>query len=217
MRFSIRSLLLLTILFAFGVALFQPRRSKWEAMSVEAAVERLEKTIQLYEPEFKFAAKPLSATQIAKLRGELPNAPEQFFELLAINDYRSSQLFSLWETIEYDELKAACKKTKETYLSLSPNDGWYGGDKFECCQSDKIWRDEWIPIGYVNGNEVFIDMAPSKNGIRGQIVAVETDGWYMRVLGYSIAHWLHRIADQIEADGQYSRTPFAVNPIPPPR
>ena len=217
MRFSILSLLVVTFVIAGGFALTRPKPNKWESMSVKAAVERLETTIQKYEPEFKFTAQPLPAAQIAKLKRELPDAPQQFFELLEISDYQSSKLFSIWETVPYDELKDASEKTQARYNSLGFGwEGWHGTNS-PCCQADKFWRDKWLPIGDVNGNEVFIDMDPTEDGIPGQIVIVQTDGWYMSLMGYSIAHWLHRIADQIEADGQYARSAFIHQPMPPVR
>lgn len=218
MRYSILSLLILTSVVAGGLAMNLPKPTKWETMSVKDAIERLETTIQKYEPGFQFKTQPLPADQIAKLKRELPDAPSQYFELLEIMDYETARLFPLWPPIAYGELKDASKKAEDFHVANSTTEGWRP-DKFGCCKPDKIWRKKWLPIVYVNGNEVFIDMDPSENGIPGQIAIVEEDGWYIKILGYSIAHWLHRMADQVEADGQYDGHPpmFCYEQLPPPR
>ena len=172
MRYSILSLLILTSVIAGGLAMNRPKPSKWETMSVKDAIERLESTIQKYEPEFKFKTQPLPADQIAKLKRELHDAPRQYFELLEIMDYESARLFPLWRPVAYEELKDASKKAEDFHVANSTTEGWRP-DKFGCCKSDKIWRKKWLPIVYVNGNEVFIDMDPSENGIPGQIAIVE--------------------------------------------
>ena len=216
-RFSILQLLLLTLLVGSILAYKLNPKTKWEKMSVRDAFDHLEMTIKKYDPTFKPNTKPTPPEQIAQLRKELPDAPEQFFELLKFCDYTKCNLFDPIDVMALDDLKNASKAESDFFDSLGlEHEGWYP-DKHGCVKPENHWREKWIPIGDFNGDPVFIDMDPTKKGIPGQIVRIHTDGWSVGVEAYSIAHWLELMAVQIENDKQFDGSAFTYHELPAPR
>ncbi len=214
-RFSIFHLLLFTLLVGMFLAFKTNPKSKWEKMSVRQAYDHLEKTIKKYDPKFDWNASPASPETIARLRKELPDAPRQFFELLEICDYTACGLFSPIDLTPLHKLKDGTQVQMDFFYGNGfQHEGWVP-DKYGICKSEKHWRKGWIPLGDFNGDPIFIDMDPSETGIPGQIVSIQTDGWYLDPQAYSIAHWLYRIAEKVEKDKEFDGFAFVYHPMPP--
>ena len=193
-------------------------RSHWQEQIVADSVALLNSVLLKHHPELIWDVGPPSKNEMEKLRQGFQKAPEQFFELLTIFDYTNTEFFSYINPIALDDLANACGKQFDFYAEFAPVDdgdeGWIA-DQHNCCRTDKRWRDDWLPFAEIDGDPIFLDMNPLENGIPGQVVSAHSDGWSLVIQGYSIAHWLNRIAENIELEPALAR-PWVFTPFPPP-
>lgn len=201
-RYSIIQLIIATGLVCFVLATWgvQPR-SKWERMDVGKSFQRLKEVVDTHASRgsgLGFSSSVPKA-EIDKARKLVGDAPKQLFELIEICDYSTSGFFNEIEPVSVLQIPRYRKQEGWTQRNdAGPTfDGW-NCDTYGCCKLDQPWRDGWIPIGNIHGHTIFIDMDPTERGIRGQVVELSIDWWQPNVLGYSIAHWLERAAEQGE-------------------
>lgn len=221
MRFSIRHILLLMVAASIGLTIAYHRpQTKWEKMSVKESLDRLLAALREKHPELDLNIQGLSPSEIDEIRKAVPEAHPQFFELLQYYDFTLSDVFFPIEFYQLKDTKQRIQHEIDSYESIG-----YGDSKWiptqssaRCCRHDKMWREKWLPIGVFNGDTLFIDMDPAEDGVPGQIVSIQIDGWCLNVHGYSFAHWLNRIAENVEQGktGPHDYLPFVYDKLPPP-
>ena len=192
------------------------QKTKWEKQNVADSVGLLRAVLRNHHPDLCWSIGPAGEKQLRQLRKELQTAPPQLFDLLGIFDYSDTKFFSYIDPISLKQLGSASKRQLDFYNEFAPlndgEDGWMP-DQYNCCQTDKRWRLDWLPFAEIDGDPIFFDMAPSKYGILGQVVRADSDGWGLDIQGYSIAHWIKRIAENIQSEPAY---PLVFTPLPPP-
>ena len=192
-------------------------------MNVPDSFRRLIDAIRKHHPDFPLPEKidGVSPSDLKSILANMPGAPEQLFELFEQFDFECVNLFRPLYLLAPAVMQNKVAAQIEFYADVDSmlEEAWSGwaGSTHRCCRLDLSWRTEWIPIGDFNGDTVFIDMDPAEAGVAGQVVSVQEDGKFLEVFGYSIAHWLNRIAENIEngeTAGDYSVFVYTKLPVP---
>ena len=151
----------------------------------------------------------------------MPSAPEQLFELFEHFDFECVNLFSplclLAPAVMQDRVAAQIEFYADVDSMLDEAWSGWADSTHRCCRLDLSWRTKWVPLGDFNGDTMFIDMDPADAGVAGQVVLAQEDGKFLGVVGYSIAHWLNRIAENVEngeTAGDYSIFVYTKLPVP---
>ena len=223
-RFSLLRLVIIVLAIANALVIARPQKNRWEKMSVSKSLDRLVVAIRKHHPEVKMPEQltGIGGAELKQIRAELPDAPDQLFELLQRFDFECAALFDLdvHAPIEFSKnVQRQLKFYEEADGMLEGNLSGWTSSSHGCCKLDRSWREGWIPFGSSNGDSMFIDMDPADKGIAGQIVAVHEDGKYLTVKGYSLAHWLERVAENVESGNtsdSFGYTIYLPDRIDPP-
>ena len=222
MKFSIWHLLLVTLIIAVVIACSIEPRNRWEKMNVKDSLDRLTTAIRKHYPERKLSpVVPMAPAELARLEKQLPMAPRQLFELFELYDFRRPNIFSSFTPISPSDMQDSIDGQigfYEEYIGPLADNPWTSCNG-DYCKLNMAWRKKWIPLGLDFGGDMFfIDMDPAEGGIAGQIVSTNEDGWYLTVHAYSLAHWMGRIAENIEngrtRSGGYSCKVYGELPNP---
>ncbi|MFK7768236.1 MAG: SMI1/KNR4 family protein [Mariniblastus sp.] len=173
-------------------------------MKVKEALDRLVSAIKKSHPQHNLSdtITGLSPEEVDQIEVSMPFASRELLELFHLYDFSCCNLFSPLYLSPPSEMKEAIDAQIDFYEEVDDllegiRGGWRSSSH-EACKLDQSWRDKWIPIGDSNGNSVFIDMDPSENGALGQVVTIQESAKHLEVLGYSLSHWMERIATKLE-------------------
>ncbi len=173
-------------------------------MKVKAALDRLVSAIKKTYPQYAMpeTITGLPQEEIDQLYVSLPFASDELEELFAIYDFACVNLFPPYYLAAPDEM-AATIDTQIVYYDeveeLMDRDrvGWVSSTH-NVCKTDQSWRNKWIPLGTYQKDTIFLDMDPAEGGVAGQVVASHERKQTLELLGYSLAHWMERIANHLE-------------------
>jgi cell wall assembly regulator SMI1 len=208
------------ILFGAGAVIGTAAAGSWyfnrkKAPAVVMAFRRLmDRRHELYgdRPKSIQGASPDVLTQ---LKSALPDLPDELFDFYAVyqedpNEYELLNPYVLYEPATLaSHLKSAITMGKDVEDTLAlnrlPGSGLAYGTPDDSVRTDSRWQKKWIPIGWFNAEELFVDLNPKPSGRIGQIVGLEPDGGLMTVLGWSMTHFLNRIADALDPNAKEFR------------
>lgn len=159
------------------------------------------------QPQHKSLAKGATATQVKKLEASLATKlPAEFKDSLAIHNGQKEEV----DFIPDDGIGSFFFLTDKGILddwncwNSVQNTGDFDDakPKAEKAISPDWWNRGWIPFASNGGGDnLCIDVKPTKAGTVGQVIEVRHDDPVRKVLARSFAIWLAQLAATIESGG----------------